>query len=260
MKRVHIIGPPRSGTTLMLELMTTCFQFSCFSKKEVSLLEPLQGLPSQGSLCTKNPQDHRLVSSILPADENQWFISMVRDPRDIVVSRHGLKPDAYWANLNQWRCWLENTRGFHTHPRLVEVRYEELVARPDKVQETLAAQLDFLPATKRFSNYDQFASPSQQSLAAMRSIRKITGDSIGNWKKHLPRLAGQIEIHGSIAEELIGLGYEDNDLWMADIKTVEPDLSPGHWPEFPSPTRLATVERELLEQLPLYLKSRGLLN
>jgi len=135
MKRVHIIGPPRSGTTLMLELMTTCFQFSHFAKKEISLLEPLQGLPSQGSLCTKNPQDHHLVSSILPVDENQWFISMVRDPRDIVVSRHGLRPDVYWANLRQWRGWLDNVSSFRRHPRLIEVRYEELVLRPDMVQE-----------------------------------------------------------------------------------------------------------------------------
>ena len=92
-QRVHIVGAPRSGTTLLLELMTTGFRFSHCGKEEVSLLNTPKVLPSNGMLCTKNPQDWALMRYILPVDPDQYFITTVRDPRDVVVSKHGLRPD-----------------------------------------------------------------------------------------------------------------------------------------------------------------------
>ena len=88
-KRIHIIGPPRSGTTLMLELMITCFRFTHYVRQEVSLLRYPDGLPDGATLCTKCPRAHHLVREILPCDGSQWFVSLTRDPRDVVVSRHG---------------------------------------------------------------------------------------------------------------------------------------------------------------------------
>ena len=45
---------------------------------------------------------------------------------------------------------------------------------------------------------------------------------------------------------------------MDAVRAVEPDRSPGHWPDFPASAHLAMVERRLREKLPLYLKYRGL--
>lgn len=258
MNRVHIIGPPRSGTTLMLELMSNCFNFGAVCSQEVSVLEPLRGVPEGASLCTKNPQDHRLVPALIDLDEQQWFISLVRDPRDIVCSRHGLRPEVYWANLRQWRAWLDNTRPYRGHPRLVEVRYETLVTRPDAVQRTLMERLPFLAPTYPFSRYHEIAQPSEQSVVAMREVRPISATSLGRWRQHLPRVAGQIEIHGPITEELIELGYEADDGWLAVLEGIEADTSPGHWPEFVPGDVAERLQGQQQQKLQAYLKARGL--
>ena len=232
MKRVHIIGAPRSGTTLMLELMSNGFRFTAISKREVSLLEYPHGFPEDSTVCTKNPQDHRLVSTLIDRDEQQWFISMVRDPRDIVCSRHGFHPEVYWANLRQWRAWLDNTRPYRTHPRMIEIRYEDLVRSPDEVQQEIAARLPFLPVRNAFSEFHKFAKPSDQSLNAMGDVRPVSDASVGRWKSNLARLAGQLQVHGSVSAELIEFGYETDEKWLGLLEGIEPDTSPGHWPEF----------------------------
>jgi hypothetical protein len=242
----------------MLELMVTCFRFSHYVKEEVSLLHYQEGLSDEATLCTKRPRDHHLVRDILPGDERQWFISLIRDPRDVVVSRHGLRPDLYWANLRIWKAWFNNVREFRNHDRFIEVRYEELVDNPDKVQQAIAGRLPFLPIRKKFSEYHQASNPSSQSLAAMRGLRPIEDKSVGRWKDHLHRIAGQVEIHGPIDEELIRLGYEDDNSWKALLRGVTPDLRPGLLPEMISEKYLRQIQFEQEELLPVYLAKRGL--
>lgn len=242
----------------MLELLATGFEFSAVSKTEVSLLDIPEGVPEDGAVCTKNPQDHRLVSALIDRDENQWFISMVRDPRDVISSRHGLHPGVYWANLRQWRGWLDSTRPFRHHPRLIEVRYEELVKNPDAVQQTLAKRLPFLAAVMQFSEFHKVAKPSMQSLTAMREVRPVSSASIGRWHQNLPRIAGQLRIHGPITEELIELGYEEDDRWLSLLEGVAADTSPGHWPDFISPEFAEKYRNQQQEKLQAYLEARGI--
>jgi hypothetical protein len=259
MNRVHIIGPPRSGTTLMLELMISGFRFSLAGKEEIGLFDLPNDLPNNSTVCTKKPQDHRLLKHIIDKDEDLYFISMIRDPRDIVVSRHGKNPNIYWANLRQWRDWYLNNNTYKSHPRLLQVRYEDLVRHPNEIQQQLAKKLPFLQLANLFSEYHKFANPSKQSLEAMRNIRPVTGDSIGNWHRHLPRIVGQLNIHGSITDELIELGYEKNDQWRQVLDGVAPDTTPGFWPEFMSQEQKVRNQNQLETQFPKYLHQRGLL-
>lgn len=258
MYRVHIIGPPRSGTTLMLELMSNGFDFTARNAYETSLLNMPEGLDEVDSYITKRPRDHQLVASVIERDERQWFISMIRDPRDIVSSRHRLHPEVYWANLRQWREWLENTRPFRQHPRLIEVRYEELVNDPDTVQKHVANRLPCVRQTHAFSRFHQHSTPSGESLTAMGGVRPVSDSSVGNWRDNLARVAGQLKIHGSITEELVELGYETDANWLDLLDGVQPDTSSGHWPEFIPPKYAAKKQRQLEAQIETYLRERGL--
>jgi len=75
------------------------------------------------------------------------------------------------------------------------------------------------------------ASPAAESLKALGGLRPIDAESIGRWRQHLPRLAGQLSVHGPITRDLIEFGYEPDDGWLAELEAIEPDLSPSHWPE-----------------------------
>lgn len=238
--------------------MITSFRFTLYSPEEISLLVTPENIPEGGTVCTKNPQDHQLVDALINRDPGQWFISMDRDPRDIISSRHGGRPDVYWANLRQWRQWLDNTRPYRDHPRLIEVHYEALVRNPDAIQQTLIRHMPFLEKTGDFSRYHEIARPSGQSETAMGPLRPVSDASVGKWSENLPRVAGQIQIHGPISDELVALGYEPDDQWLRLLDDVNPDTSPGHWPEHFSDEFIEKYRADQQARLERYLQQRGL--
>lgn len=228
MRHVHILGAPRSGTTLLLEMMRSCYRWDWAPENETTVL----AAPADraGHCLTKNPGVGSHVRSIL-RDPRIWLVYCQRDPRDIVCSQHGLAPGRYWANLRQWRQIRRRVRRAAGHPRLLTVRYEDLVRDPDAVQRMMAERIPWLEQTGRFSQFHAAARPGTQSLTAMRGLRPADAESIGRWRDHLPRLAGQIIQHGSIADELMEDGYETDDAWTSMVSAVVPDLSPGVWPD-----------------------------
>ncbi len=231
MKRIHIVGcGPRSGTTLLTEAMIACFEIDLYTNHE----DRIYTLPSRqtGIYLTKAPQDILLVEPVLRFMTNLHVIYMLRDPRDMIVSRHNKDPDHYWSGLSFWKTYSPYGRELESHPRFITVRYEDLVAKPDQVQNCLMERLPFLKRRTKFSCYHELARPSERSLSALKSVRPISSSSIGNWLNHLPRIAGQLKQHGSITKDLIFYGYEKDGEWEKMLEGIEPDLNESHWPEY----------------------------
>ena len=128
-QRVHIVGPPRSGTTLMQALVVNCFDVDGKTVTEERLWRRMP--KGERVLVTKRPGEAPLAPMLLPLDRNLHFIFMLRDPRDTIVSRHGRTREKYWSNLRAWRQSYGAARKMRDHPRFVVVRYEDLVRDPD---------------------------------------------------------------------------------------------------------------------------------
>lgn len=231
MKRIHIIGTgPRTGTTLMAEAMIACFDIDHYTKHEDRIFEES---PARGNIfLTKAPQDIMVVKWLLIVNPDLYVICMIRDPRDAVVSRHKREPDKYWASLRYWKTYIPYWRRMHRHPRCITVKYEDLVSDPDHVQEILMEKMPFLNKKTSFSQYHTAANPSQDSLDALDGVRPILPNGVGNWRKHLKRIARQVQLHGSITKDLIEFGYEKDDSWMNVLEGIEPDISEGYWREY----------------------------
>lgn len=229
MERLHIVGlGPRTGTTLLSECVAACFEIDAFEQHEASLCQHRKNVDVY---LTKNPVDLHIVGPRLCVDPHLHIIVMLRDPRDVIVSKHKLDPDRYWAPLRFWKRHFRIMRSLIKRKRFVLVRYEDLVQEPDAVQRMLMSKLPFLRRRARFSDFHNFATPSAKSLKAMGPLRAFDASSIGNWHNHLPRVAGQLLVHGSIADELIELGYEKDDSWLSALDGIAPDLAPSHFPE-----------------------------
>lgn len=229
-KRIHIVGcSPRSGTTLMTELMVNCFDIDGFAEHEMSIFEMPEG--EYKVYCSKWPHDIDVMRPLLWLDPDLWGIFILRDPRDVIVSRHPQDPSLYWTNLRRWKRYTQCGRRLANHPRFITVRYEDLVREPDRVQDNIARRLYFLNATARFSEYHQIARPSERSVTALRGVRAVSTSSIGRWREHKPRVAAQLRLHGPIEQELIRYRYETDDEWRAEIDAVEADHFASHLQE-----------------------------
>lgn len=227
---LHIVAcSPRSGTTLLHEAMVTCFRIDKHYDHEIRF--NLVRADAGQTVLTKRPKDTMYVPELLAADPQFFVIYVMRDPRDVIVSRHGKDKSIYYSNIRLWRDLHAVARECYGHERFLEVRYEDFVSRPDDIQAEIESRFPWLERLHRFSEYHEYASVSEKSKTAMHGVRPIAPTSVGRWHSNLPRLVGQQALHGSMTPDLIACGYESNAEWEQQLAGVEPDLSRSRYPE-----------------------------
>jgi hypothetical protein len=231
MKRIHVVGvSPRSGTTLMTEALKTCFDIDYSTSHEDRLFTRAPGQPD--IFLSKSPKDILVVGPSLKVDPQLYVICLIRDPRDVISSKHKKDPDRYWAGLKFWNYYSKELPKLYGHPRFITIRYEHFVSNPDEVQQIITNRIPFLEKTISFSRYHEEASVSGSSKEALSGVRPIKPTSIGRWTNHKARIAGQIQLHGSLTEDLITHGYEQNAHWLKKLEGVGADLTPSHFSEY----------------------------
>lgn len=255
MIRIHITGAPRSGTTLMQALMAACFANINAPKGEVRLWTHV---PREGTICTKNPNDTFLAPLLIPLDPSLHFVFVVRDPRDVIVSRHYSAPDLFFTNLRIWREQARIARTLRDHPQFHIVRYEDLVTKPDEVQARLAHEMSFLVRTRPFSTYEGKEAEDQVEVDALNGARAVEPSRLGSWRDHMGRVKQQIKIHGSMDQNLIDFSYEKNSGWMEDLHYIERDETPSLTPEHLSAIKAASKQIKLWLHVGAYLRRRYL--
>jgi len=229
-KRLHIVGCPRSGTTLLMELMCTCFASDGFCSHESSIFAtPVT--PEADLYFSKQPNDIRQLRHIFFNDPNLYIIYMGRDPRAVISSKHRENPDQYFCNYRVWRECDAAAQRYDGHPRFLRLRYEDLVGAPDQTQSSIARQFPFLQPRYRFTQYHQYAEPSADSERAMNGLREVNLDSLNKWRKHLPRIAEQLQRHPELANDLIRLDYEPDTQWTRELDSSAPITFPCRYPE-----------------------------
>ena len=241
--RIHVVGSsPRSGTTLLHALLTAGFRVDSFGEHESSLFDPPPG--DSTAYVSKRPRDVLVARQVLKLDPNLWILHIVRDPRDVVVSRHDARPEHYWTNLGIWKRYHAAARRAASSPRFLMLRYEDLVRDPDGAQDEISRFLPFLERTHPFSTFHHHVRISPAANDALRGLRPIDTRSIGAWRSDLPRLAAQLALHGPIQRALVELHYERDDRWQALLRGVAPRNGVSRMPEFlPVGQRIAQWRR-----------------
>ena len=228
MKRIHIIGlSPRTGTTLMAEVMKTCYNIDCWVEHEKSLLS--RPKRNCNIFLTKAPHDIMMVGPSLRVDPDLYVICMIRDPRDVICSIHKKDPEHYWTNLRRWKQYAKIFDKVSSYPRFIPVRYETFVSHPDKVQASISKNIPFLESEISFSQYHKAVTVSDASKKAMGSVRPIKPTSVGKWRDHKSRVVGQLKLHGPISDRLVQFDYEENEQWLDELKDIKPDWLPSHF-------------------------------
>ena len=98
MLRIHITcASPRVGSTLLFEVLRTCYDLNCSQKHEESIVgRPPRPVPTYLS---KYPLDALRIEPSIYVDSNLYIVYLIRDPRDVICSRHGKDSDTYWVGI-----------------------------------------------------------------------------------------------------------------------------------------------------------------
>lgn len=255
MKRLHIVGCPRSGTTLMMELISTCFCNDGFCSHEMSIFEEPEGTPEL--FFSKQPSDIKYLSRIFSRDPNLYVIFLIRDPRAVIASRHSSHSDVYFCNYRVWEECYTAATGFLGHPRFLSVRYEDLTRNSDGIQAKIQERFPFLVCEHPFSEYQDFARPSQEAMNAMNGVRAVSAERIRGWREHLPRIKEQLQKYPEMVQVLIDSRYEADNEWTEELEGVAPVAFPCRYPDRePVLKRLDTRVRKW-RQSNAYLRRRG---
>ncbi|UBM62463.1 sulfotransferase [Candidatus Sulfidibacterium hydrothermale] len=258
MKRIHIIGSgPRTGTTLLAEAMVACYEIDNYVEHEARIFkdEPLTG----NIFLTKYPADYYAVNLPLMLNPDLYVICIIRDPRDAIISKHGSRQDIYWAGLRYWKLFVKYYDKLRKHKRFILIKYEDLVSKPDEIQELIEKQIPFLKRKAKFSEYHLVAKPNKKALSALKGVRPILPNGIGVWKADLSRVVGQVILHGNISDDLIKFGYEPDKSWENILENINPNFGESFWPEyFTTFDLLKRKSGEYRELINIFLRKLGI--
>ncbi len=247
MKRLHIVGCPRSGTTLLLELLATCFEFDRRSRFDFSMFKAFD--VTEGLLLSKQPTDILQLPALLPHDPSLHAICIVRDPRAVIASKDTTTA-GYCANYRIWKACDNAARKLQSHPRVLQIRYEDLVCHPDKVQQTIMRKFRFLVFRHFFSRFEKYAKPDAPALQALNGLRAVEAGSIFKWQQHLARIKAQLLLSPALQRDLEYHGYEDNADWQQMLAEVTPQQFACHYSD------TVSIPQELQQRVRLWFRIR----
>lgn len=213
---IFVIGQPRSGTTLMEMMLsaapniTGCGELTLAADLSVDFQDGERNFDSDAArhfaqefrnlmppipantiaFVDKMPHNFQRVGFILSAFPNAKVVNMLRDPRDVGLSkwiRHfpaggmnyasNLKSITHSANL--YRRYMAHWDAVFTD-RILTVPYEKLVADPESYSKEIAAfcEIEWHPLMVRPED-----NTKQVRTASVDQVRsKISTKSIGGWR------------------------------------------------------------------------------
>jgi hypothetical protein len=208
-------------------LLTTGDINRIFGQMILSLLEEYRTRSGKGRVAEKSPNNVFFFQHLHQIFPESPLVQVIRDGRDVVCSlltmnwvdprtgrpieytRDAGKAAQYWASaIRSGRKVKENGS---TNPRYTELRYEDIVARPEPTLKDLFASVGepWDPAVLDFHRQDR-------NLAGESSAEQVSkplySASVGRWEKNLDP-AGKRAVKEAAGNLLIELGYAADNDW-----------------------------------------------
>ena len=233
--RTHVLicGYQRAGTTLFLMMMEHAFPRARFFGTEKSAWRA----------ATFEWRNHAVVISKVPTDifrlqrlRNFYSdrraklktIIMIRDPRDVLSSRHIKTGDhAYFQNIDQWKDIHAHVMQHCNDPDVMVVRYEDLVTDPNTVQAKVEA-FTGEQSERRFNDAPAAIRPDFDTHP-LNGVRPVDCSRVGRWARseHRLRMEEILRELPALPQILIDLGYETDTSWTERLRPT-PALMPHH--------------------------------
>ncbi len=199
---IYIGGCGRSGTTLLLSILAAHREiFAC--PRELNLFEGAvesdQGLhvpkfyrlyrtfisekikSTANRYCEKSPSNIRHIEWINRLHSGNFkLIQIIRDGRDVILSKHPRNPGEYWVTPERWISDVQAGLKYRQHPKVHTTRYEDLVS---DFENTIGSICDFLQigCSDEILHWHEHTTV-QKNKALYSDIQQISTSSVGKWK------------------------------------------------------------------------------
>lgn len=200
---IYIGGCGRSGTTLLLSILSAHKDiFAC--PKELDLFNGSSldenGLkipkfyrlyrtfifnrikPSANRYCEKSPANVKYLEIINELHQGNFkLIQIIRDGRDVILSKHPRKLKGYWVEPVRWIHDVSTGLKHLHNPKVLTIKYEDLVNDFNTCLNRICDYLDIENSPEIQSWYDN--TTIRQYNALFANITEIHPGSIGKWNK-----------------------------------------------------------------------------
>ncbi len=227
---IYIGGCGRSGTTLLLSMLSAHPDiFAC--PQELGIFNEIQH-HSDGSItpkridrlyftflkhkikksqirwCEKSPSNVKHIEDI-----DKWhggkfkFIHIVRDGRDVVLSKHPTDPNRYWVPPERWINDVSIGLQHIDNPKVHTVRYEDLICNYEDEITKICKFLN-LDINDKILNWHEHTTV-KSNRAYYGKVKPVFGSSVAKWKD--PKYADRVSelTKQKKAQELLSyIGYE----------------------------------------------------
>ena len=211
-KPIIIGGSPRSGTTLLLSIIGAHPDIYAFPEelgvffewhnevqyffndkrgrgKLVPRLDRFYRAMLKFSIpnnvtrrCEKSPRNVTHFGKNLDFfDGEVQLIHIIRDVRDVMLSKHPTKPNEYWVEPEKWVKCVKAGLEYKDHPQVLTIKYENLILNSTQ---TIKKICEFLNEKCVEELYDYFEHTNvQNSSAWYNGVQKLHSESVEKWKK-----------------------------------------------------------------------------
>ena len=239
-----VCGFPRTGSTLLQLMVECCVPDVRTFAGEVEALDVGDALAPSGRLLSKYPDDvfaiERIAAHHARAEDGRRaeFVLMVRDPRDVLTSRHAAyaADRGYYVDLARFVATWQAIRVARGRDDAFVLRYEDLVGDPDALERRFAERLGWRASLPFARFHERAAARERDSMTdgALGGLRPLEGSGVARWRDpvHRERLAsllrgGPGQAGGqagewtegrttALAAACIDLGYETDEAWTRD--------------------------------------------
>ena len=226
---IVIGGCARSGTTLLMSILSAHEKIYTFPKEIGAFnswqetkhgLYPMRidrlyrnilthHIPEEATrFCTKAPSNIRHIPEIMDFfNQKVKFIHIVRDARDVLLSKHPDGKDEFWVKPERWIKDVSEGLAYQNHPKVHTLKYEDLIL---DYENTMTRLLDFLELdfTDQIKNWHDNTAVRQSNAIFENEIKDLHQQSIGKWKKEENReKVNKIMDYKAIPELLTQLNY-----------------------------------------------------
>lgn len=177
----------------------SCCQAEFIDKFQDRLLSSHQG----ARWLDKTSRNVHVFSWIEKRFPNAWMIHIVRDPRDVVASlrthpkfkrAQAKRIPTGWLHpwkdcVDRWGRCVGDVVSLRDHPRLIEIRYEDLVTDPQKHSESILSEIGIDPGYIDLSVQSRSSQAKRENKFIINNLEisaNIATDRIGRWKNDLP--------------------------------------------------------------------------